>query len=62
VDSLHLHVEHRVDAELDAGAPHDFVGKPLLVGALDAAKLTAKFRVIGGAGQPPELLKIVLPT
>src|SRR5882762_2179799 len=61
VDSLHLHVEQGVDADLDAGAPDDLVGEPLLVGSLDAAKLAAKFRIIGGAGQAPELFEIVFP-
>ena len=61
VDSLHLNVEQGIDTEFHSGAPHDLVGQPLLVGALDAAKLAAKLRIPGRPRQPPEFFEIVFP-
>ena len=61
VNALDLHVEQRIDSDLHAGAPPHLLGEPQLVGALDAAEMAAKFRILRRSDQPSDLLEIVLP-
>jgi len=61
VQSLYLHIEHRLGVNLDAKGSLNVVSQPLLVRLLDSGPLLLEFWIVGVFQKALEFLKVLEP-